>query len=179
MCKIREGPCAASKPFLPPLVFRMCDDTISGNSSKGTCVVVDFQEKSGVDFSKMAARWTQCSPDSHSHFWNHGGTASAEQRRALEEVLYRKNAATICQAVQRYDLVVNKAQTTDRWEVFPASRPAIACEISAGFRQQPHGRLQSETDPGCPVGACAGANVKDSHDSVEHESEWPGAEVRG
>ena len=109
MCKIRERPCAASKPFLPRIVFRMCDDTLSSNSSKGTSALVDLQEKSGVDFSKTAAGWTQCSPDSHSHVWNHGGTTSAEQRRALEEVLYRKRAATIYQAVQRYNLVVNKA----------------------------------------------------------------------
>ena len=81
----------------------------------------------------MVAVWTQSSPDSHAHFLNHDGTAFAEQRRALKEVVNRKNAATIYQAMQRYNLVVNKAQITDSLEVFPASGSAITCEILVAF----------------------------------------------
>ena len=35
--------------------------------------------------------------------------------------------------MQRYNLVVNKAQITDSLEVFPASRPPVACEIMVVF----------------------------------------------
>ena len=83
-----------------------------------------------LNVSKVVAVWTQCSLDSHTHVLNHDGTAFAEQRRALEEVLYRKNVATI--QAQRHNLVVDKAQITDSLEVVPASR-AVACEVLVAF----------------------------------------------
>ena len=111
----------------------MCDDKLSDLSSKGTGALVDLGEKSDEDFSEVNAVWTQCSLDSHAHVLNHDGTAFAEQRRTLEQVWYRKNPATICQAVQRYNLVVNRAQITDSLEVFAASRSPVVCETSVAF----------------------------------------------
>ena len=146
MCKIREGPCAASKPFLPP------------------------QEKSDVDFSKMAAGWTQCSPASHSHGWNHGGK------------LWRRS----CTGRMRPRSTKQCSDTT-RWSTRLRPLTGGRCFQLHGLElraksywvfDRNHGRLQSETDHGCPVGACAGANVKDSQASVGHEK-WRGAEVRG
>ena len=71
---------------------------LSDLSSKGTSALVESEEKSAVDFNIVVAAWTQCSLVSHAHALNHDGTTFAEQRRALEEVMYRKNAATNYQA---------------------------------------------------------------------------------
>ena len=81
---------------------------LSDFSTKGTSALVDVEEYFGVDFSTVVAVWMPCSLDSHAHVLNHDGTAFAEQRRSLGGVLYRENAATIYQGMQRYNFVVNK-----------------------------------------------------------------------
>ena len=77
---------------------------------------------------------------------------SKPERRALEEVLHHKNAATIYRAVQRYNLVVNKAQITDSL-LSTASARTVA----------------SETDHGYLVEACAGRlSCQRRHESGAH-----------
>ena len=67
--------CFVSKPYLPPLVSPLCDGMLSDLSSNCVSAQVDLEEKSGVDFSKVVS------------IFNHDGTAFADQRRGLEEVL--------------------------------------------------------------------------------------------
>ena len=55
--------------------------------------------------------------------------------------------------MQRYNLVVNRAQITDSLEVFAASRSPVVCETSVAFDSKNTDGLQSEPDLGCPDGA--------------------------
>ena len=177
VCKIREGPCTRFQALFASA--RVPDVRRHAFRTSVPKVRVESEEKSAVNLNIVVATWTQCSLVSHAHALNHDGTTFAEQRRTLEEVMYRKNAATNYQAERRCTLVVNKPQITDSLEVFLSSTVCSCVRNLGGFRQQALGRLHCETDHGCSVEACSGAHVKDTHTSFGHESECRRAEVRG
>ena len=131
MCKIREGPCTRFQALFASA--RVPDVRRHAFRTSVPRVRVESEEKSAVNLNIVVAAWTQCSLVSHAHALNHDGTTFAEQRRALEEVTYRKNAATNYQAERRCTLVVNRPQITDSLEVFLSSRSAVACEILVAF----------------------------------------------